>query len=79
MTLLERCIIDGGRVGPASSDYPQKIKVVTVAAWRTACIKGGLSSGTEKSAEQAFRRAMSDLDAAHRIGVWDGLVWIAYD
>jgi AAA domain-containing protein len=79
MTLLERCIVDGGRDAPASSEYPPKIRAVTVAEWRTACVKGGLSGGTEKSAEQAFRRAMSDLDAMRRIGVWDGLVWIAYD
>ena len=23
--------------------------------------------------------SMTDLDAMHRIGIWDGLVWIAYE
>jgi AAA domain len=80
MEMLERAIIDFGKPGPISSEYPTKIKVVSVEQWRAACLKGGLSpAGTKESADKAFRRAMIDLDALHRIGIWDGLVWIAYE
>ena len=44
------------------------------------CLKGGLSpAGTRESADKAFRRAMRDLVAMHRIGIWDERVWIAYE
>jgi len=80
MEMLERVIIDLGKPGPISSQYPTNIKVVTVEQWRDACFKGGLSpAGTEASADKAFRRAMKDLLALHRVGTWDGLVWIAYE
>jgi hypothetical protein len=80
MGMLERVITDLGKPGPISSEYPRNIKVVTVEQWRDACLKGGLSpAGTKESADKAFRRALSDLDAMHRIGIWDGLVWIAYE
>jgi hypothetical protein len=81
MEMLERAIVDDGRDAPISSEYPQGIgKIVTVDAWKACCIKGGLSlAGNKDSTDKAFRRAVSDLDAAHRIGMWDGNVWIAYD
>ncbi|MET3968071.1 AAA family ATPase [Bradyrhizobium sp. S3.9.1] len=80
MEMLERAINDVGKPGPLSSEYPQRIKVVTVEQWRETCWKGGLSpAGTKESADKAFRRAMADLGAMHRIGTWDGLVWIAYE
>jgi AAA domain/Bifunctional DNA primase/polymerase, N-terminal/Primase C terminal 2 (PriCT-2) len=78
MEMLERALEDG-KPGPVSSEYPLGVRVVTVEAWRTCCLKGGLSGGNKESAEKAFRRAMTDLAAMHRIGVWDGLVWIAYE
>jgi hypothetical protein len=80
MEMLVRAIIDDGKPGPVSSEYPARVKMVTVEQWRTACFKGGLSpAGTKESSDKAFRRAMADLDAMHRIGIWDGLVWIAYE
>jgi hypothetical protein len=80
MEMLERAIIDFGQPGPVSSEYPTNTKVVSVGQWREACLKGGLSpAGTRESAYKAFRRAMRDLDAMHRIGIWDERVWIAYE
>jgi hypothetical protein len=80
MELLERAIIDEGRDAPVSSEYPRGIgKVVTLGTWKACCIKGGLSVGKKESADTAFRRAVRDLDAMHRIGMWDGNVWIAYE
>ena len=81
MEMLERAIVDDGRDAPVSSEYPQGTgKVVTLDAWKACCIKGGLSpSGTKDSIDKAFRRAVNDLDALHRTGTWDGLVWIAYE
>jgi hypothetical protein len=81
MEMLERAIIDNGRDVPVSSEYPQGVgKMVTLEGWKACCIKGGLSAaGTKESTDKAFRRAVSDLDAMHRIGVWDGNVWIAYE
>ena len=69
-----------GKPAPISSAYPRGVTVVSVEQWRDTCRKGGLSpAGTKESADKAFRRAMTDLDAMHRIGIWDGLVWIAYE
>jgi hypothetical protein len=80
MELLERCIIDEGKPAPVSNDYPRGIgNVVTIETWRTCCVKGGLSTGTKDSADKAFRRAMADLIDMHRVGTWDGLIWIAYE
>ncbi len=81
MEMLERAIVENGQPAPVSSEYPQGVsKVVPVDAWKACCIKGGLSvAGNKESADKAFRRAVSDLDALHRIGMWDGNVWIAYE
>lgn len=80
MEMLERAINDAGVPAPATGEYPSGVRVVTLEQWREACRKGGLSpAGTEESAKKAFNRAKADLDAMHRIGIWDGLVWIAYD
>ena len=43
------------------------------------CERGGLSSAPEKkSRERAFQRAKDQLQTMHRIGCFDGLVWVAY-
>jgi AAA domain len=81
MEMLERAIVDDGRDVPISSEYPRGAgKMVALEVWRACCIKGGLSvAGTKESADKAFRRAVSDLDAMQRIGMWEGNVWIAYE
>lgn len=80
MEMLERIIIDAGKPAPTTGEYPKGVRVVTVKQWRDACRKGGLSpAGTDDSANKAFWRATKELKAMHRIGVWDDLVWIAYD
>ena len=79
MELLERCVIDEGKPAP-TTEYPQRVLVVPMERWRTTCINGGLSpAGTKESADKAFRRAVRDLVAMHRIGIWKEKVWIAYD
>jgi hypothetical protein len=81
MEMLERAILDNGRDAPVSSEYPRGIgKIVALEVWKACCIKGGLSvAGSKESNDKAFRRAVSDLDAMHRISMWDGNVWIAYE
>ena len=80
MELLERCIGDEGEPAPNDIEYPQRVRVVPLERWRITCQKGGLSpAGTKESAEKAFQRAQRDLVAMHRIGIWDGWVWIAYE
>jgi hypothetical protein len=80
MELLERCIVDEGKPAPISSEFPMGIgKVVPIESWRTCCLNGGLSAGSEESAKTAFRRALTDLVSFHRIGIWKELVWIAYE
>ncbi len=82
MEMLERALEDGPVPIPLEKahEYPARIKPVPIERWRTCCLKGDLSpAGTRESADRAFRRAMSDLVAMHRIGIWDGLVWIAYE
>ena len=72
MELLERCVIEEGKPAP-TSEYPRGVLVVPMELWQTACFKGGLSPArTKGSADKAFRRAVRDLVAMHRIGIWDG-------
>src|SRR5262249_53950012 len=42
MEMLDRAIIDIGRPGPTSTEYPRGIRVVSVEQWRETCRKGGL-------------------------------------
>ena len=80
MELLERCLMDEGEPAPNSIEYPRGVRVAPLERWRITCQKGGLSpAGTKESADKAFHRAQRDLVAMHRIGIWDGRVWIAYD
>jgi len=79
MELLDRCLIEQGKPAP-TTEYPRGVTVVEIWLWQIACLKGGLSpAGTKESAVKAFRRAVKDLVAMHRIGIWDELVWIAYE
>ena len=81
MEMLERAILDNGKEVPVSSEYPRGVgKMVALEVWKACCVKGGLSvAGTKESTDKAFSRAVSDLDAMHRIGMWNGNVWIAYE
>jgi hypothetical protein len=80
MELLERCIVEQGEPAPLSGEYPKGAITVPMESWRIFCLKGGLSpGGNEESAKTAFRRAVKDLVSMRRIGVWDDLVWIAYN
>ena len=79
MELLDRCVIEEGKPAP-TTEYPRGVTVVEIWLWQIACLKGGLSpAGTKESAVKAFRRAVKDLVAMHRISIWDELVWIAYE
>ena len=78
--LLDRAIVDCGQPPPISNVFPQNIRVVPWALWRTYCEKGGLTSGeAEGSFRKAFARVQVNLVAKHRIGVWEELVWRSYD
>ena len=79
MELLDRCIIEEGKPAP-TTEYPTGVTVVEIWLWQIACLDGGLSPvGTKESGNKAFRRAVRDLLAMHRIGLWKDLVWIAYE
>ena len=79
MELLDRCLIEEGKPAP-TTEYPKGVRVVEIWLWQIACLKGGLSpAGSKESADKAFRRAVRDLVAMHRIGIWDEMVWIAYE
>jgi hypothetical protein len=78
--LLERAIVDSGQAPPISNVFPQNIRVVPLELWRAYCEKGGLTSGAaEGSFRKAFARVQVTLTAKHRIGIWEALVWRAYD
>jgi hypothetical protein len=48
--------------------------------WRTYCYRGGLSADdTEDAFRMAFQRVFTSLANKHRIGILDGIGWIAYD
>jgi len=81
LELLERAIIEAGQPAPPSEQFPRNIgKVVPLALWREYCLKGGLTSGESEGAfRKAFIRAHTGLAAAHRVGIWENLVWLAYN
>jgi AAA domain-containing protein len=81
MELLERAIIDAGQPAPLSEEFPRGIgKVVSLEVWREYCQKGGLTSGESEGAfRKAFIRAHNSLAAKHRVGIWENLVWLAYN
>lgn len=80
LELLIRCINDHGRPPPPSDDYPKKIRVVKLDEWHTMCERGGLSSAENKQdRDRVFRRAKDDLQTIHRIGCFDGWVWLVFD
>lgn len=77
MALLEAALLEYGEPAPKTARYPQGATVVPVERWRDHCLMGGLSpGGTKNSAKRAFSRAVDDLIALRRIGVWDERVWI---
>lgn len=78
--LLERAVVDHGQPPPISSEFNQNIRTVPLALWRSYCEKGGLTSGAaEGSFRKAFGRVQISLPAKGRIGIWDELVWLAYN
>jgi 5S rRNA maturation endonuclease (ribonuclease M5) len=78
--MLERAIVDSGQPPPLSNVFPQNIRVVPLALWRSYCEKGGLTSGeAEGSFRKAFARVQVSLTTKSRIGIWEELVWRAYD
>jgi hypothetical protein len=80
MNLLYDALNDSGKDAPASDVIPYGAKVVPVDVWRDRCKRGGLSNGQADSAfRTAFNRATTKLANLGRIGMVDGLVWVAYD
>ena len=77
MELLEAALVGDGEPAPTTAKYPKGVTVVPVERWWDHCFMGGLSPATNKdSAKRTFRRAMNDLIALRRIGVWNEWVWI---
>jgi hypothetical protein len=79
LELLTRAINDQGRPPPNTNEFPHNISVVRLDEWQAVCERGGLSSAEKRDdRDRAFRRAKDTLLADHRIGIWDGWVWLAY-
>jgi hypothetical protein len=81
MNWFYEAINDHGKPPPVSDRIPPSIaKAVPLDVWREYCRRGGLSSGDKPSAPRmAFNRAKDALAVKQRIGIWDDLVWVAYD
>jgi AAA domain len=78
--LLHNALNDHAKDAPHADGFPFGVKVVTVDMWKDYCRRGGLSDGdTGDAFRKAFKRAMTSLVNAHRIGILDGHVWVAYD
>jgi hypothetical protein len=78
MDLLIKAINDDGRAPPASAPHGV-VKVVTLDAWRECSKKGALSDGGDDANRTAFNRTKTELANKGRIGIENGLVWVAYD
>jgi Bifunctional DNA primase/polymerase, N-terminal/AAA domain len=80
MNLLINAINDVGKPAPASCP-PGVVKVVTIEQWKEYCQRGDLTDGGAKTTDafrSAFNNAKTELANKMKIGIDNGLVWIAY-
>ena len=75
---LQEAIDDLGVIPPPSSHIPPLKKAATMEQWRTYAYRLGISGSDEPGSRQkAFDRAMTALQSAHAIGIWEPHVWLA--
>lgn len=78
LTMLAEAINDVGTIPSASSRILPNTRTTRTNDWRSYCYAGTISdSDNPDSKSKAFRRAVAELQAAHKIGVWQDTVWIA--
>lgn len=78
LTMLAETINDMGSIPSATSRIPPGTRTARTIDWRSYCDAGTISdSDKPDSKSKAFRRAVSELQAAHIIGIWQDQVWIA--
>jgi hypothetical protein len=79
---LVQAINEVGKKPPPSDRIPHSVeRAVPIDVWRDYCDRGGglTASQADDAARKAFYRAWNGLKDSQRIGIWDELVWIAYD
>ena len=75
---LEEAIGDLGVIPPVSNHIPPATKAVTTDQWRDYAYRRGISGSKEPRArQQAFDRALKQLQAARAVGIWEPYAWIA--
>jgi hypothetical protein len=78
LNALQEAIDDLGAIPPASSHIPPLTKAVTMDQWRNhayrRCVSG---SSKPRAKQQAFSRAVEQLQELKAIGIWEPHVWIA--
>ena len=78
LDLLREAINKAGEISPTCDHIPANTHCVPESVWRKYCYAGSISQSDSQEAKQkAFKRAANDLIAIHhRVGKWNGLVWI---
>ena len=79
LDLLIKTINEVGQTPPLGAP-PGVVKVVPLDDWRDQCRRGDLSdTNTDDAHRAAYNRAKTDLVNKCKIGIDNGLVWVAYD
>jgi hypothetical protein len=77
LELLGEAITKAGKIPPACDHIPARTLCVPAELWRSYCYAGAISDSEKPDSKQkAFKRSSEDLLAAHRVGIWNDLVWI---
>jgi AAA domain len=80
LNLLREALDDEGTLGRANSRVPNGVKTVPLSLWKSYFFKGdGTSSDKPDSKRKAFDRAVQKLQEVRAIGVWNDVVWTAWD
>jgi hypothetical protein len=73
---LVKAIATAGEPAPASNTIPANVKVVTLDVWRAYAYQSVLFDNEDEARRKAFRRAVNELRADERIGLWGAFVWL---
>ena len=73
---LQELVAEAGETASASNHIPPNVKVVSVPVWREIFKKAYVADNPDTK-QKAFVRAVSKLQDAHFIGIWDDKAWVA--
>ena len=80
LNLLREALDGEGTLGRTNSRVPNGVKTVPLSLWKSYFFKGdGTNSDKPDSKRKAFDRAVQKLQEVNAIGVWNDVVWIAWD